>query len=247
MPFQWNIFASVSSIDSIWWDQNNSTLAAMGITPCTVVGTNALVLTPISGTPPLQTYQDYQSYLGIVATTNTGNVTLAVGSFTPLPVYKDGVAGPVLLTGGELFVGNQFIVSYDAALNGGNGGWHLTTGPAANNGPNASFSSLTVTGEISGASLSVNGGPPLKRMLETITGVTFSALTPGSSSVATIALAGCSVNDVCLVGPPSFSVGLVLFPYVVAAGEVVLVATNPLSSGTITPAGGLYRLAAFGW
>jgi hypothetical protein len=121
-------FANVSELDTPQLDTVFNQAGLLGTIPCTVTGTNTLALTPYTsptiGTPPF-TIQAQVRVSGWVAHTNTGATTANVASTGPLGVYKDSASGPVVLSGGELVIGNYFVLSYDAALNTGSGGWHL--------------------------------------------------------------------------------------------------------------------------
>jgi trimeric autotransporter adhesin len=147
-----NQFGSLTQWVSGWLDTNFNEAGSLGTIPCTVSGTNTLVLTPYTtptaGTPPFA-LQPLIRVSGIAAASNTGAVTAAVGGTAALNVYNDTAAGPVALTGGEIHIGNAFTLTYDAALNSGNGGYHL--------GSASSISAGTVTSVATGAGLS--GGP----------------------------------------------------------------------------------------
>jgi hypothetical protein len=121
-------FANVSELDTPQLDTVFNAAGLLGTTPCTVTGTNTLALTPYTsptiGTPPF-TIQAQVRVSGWVAHTNTGATTANVASTGPLGIYKDGASGPVVLAGGELVIGNYFVLSYDPALNSASGGWHL--------------------------------------------------------------------------------------------------------------------------
>lgn len=111
-------------------DQNFAALGALTTIPCTISGTNTLTLTPAANTPTLAGYANYQPFSGVVATTNTGPTTAQVGSLAALNVYKDTTSGPVALSGGELHIGNTFILVYDGTLDSNTGGFHLINIPA---------------------------------------------------------------------------------------------------------------------
>lgn len=100
----------------------------LGTVPCTITGTNTLVLTPITaptvGTPPV-VLQTYLRVSAVAANSNTGAVTANVNGTGALSVYKDGASGPAALTGGEIVQNNYFVLIYDATLNSGAGGYHL--------------------------------------------------------------------------------------------------------------------------
>lgn len=218
----WNLFANATTITTPQFDQNFAELAGLAPIACGVSGTNTLALSPLAGSPPVPALGNYMPFSGIVATTNTGSVTAAIGSLSALNVYKDTNAGPVLLTGKELVAGTYFILTYDGALNSGAGGFHLATGPAKT----TSF---------------------ITRLLTTTASITFSPVGASTTSDITIALTGCSVNDVVMIGPPaSITAGLNFTGYVSAAGVVSLRASN-VTGASITPATATYRVTTMGF
>lgn len=111
-------------------DLNFAAVGALGLLPCTVSGTNTLLLTANPNTPTVSAYADYLSFLGVASATNTGPVTVRLGSLAALPVYRDSAFGPELLSGSEIVAGNAFVLTYDSALTQGGGGFHLLTGSA---------------------------------------------------------------------------------------------------------------------
>lgn len=73
--------------------------------------TNAFVLTPAQ---PQVAYATGQRFGFLVGTTNTATpTTLNVSGLGAKSIYKISAAGPVTLTGSELFVGNYAEVAYD--------------------------------------------------------------------------------------------------------------------------------------
>lgn len=131
-----------------WLDTDFAEIGACATIPCTISGTNSLVLTPIGNTPE-PAYDDYQLYSGVAANANTGAVTANIGGLGTLSVYKDTESGPAALTGGEIQVGNYVVLAYDAALAAGAGGFHLQTAPSSAAG--------TITGVTAGTGLSGGG------------------------------------------------------------------------------------------
>jgi hypothetical protein len=115
-------------INTAQWDANFNAAGLLGTIPCTVSGTNTLVLTPLTTptvpTPPL-VLQPQLRVSGIAANTNSGAATANVAGGGALNIYKDSAAGPVALTGNEIVQNNYFALAYDATLNTGAGGWHL--------------------------------------------------------------------------------------------------------------------------
>jgi hypothetical protein len=51
-----------------------------------------------------------------VGASNTGAVSVTVGAFGNIPLRKDGPAGPIALTGGELVANNLALARYDGAV-----------------------------------------------------------------------------------------------------------------------------------
>jgi hypothetical protein len=121
-------FAAVTSATGAELDANFNAAGLLGTIPCTVTGTNTLTLTPYTTptipTPPFVLQAQLRAG-GVAAATNTGATTANVGGTGNLDVFKDTASGPVALTGGEIHIGNYFVLSYDATLNTGAGGWHL--------------------------------------------------------------------------------------------------------------------------
>lgn len=202
--------------------QLDAVLAALGALtpiPCAVSGTNTITLTPEADTPTVAAYANYGQFSGVAAATNTGAVTVSVGSLAALAVYKDTIGGPKPLTGGEIIINCPLLLMYDSMLNTGSGGFHLISAPSR------SVHSLT-----------------------TLATLTFGALNPNTSSLATVTIAGCSVNDVVTLGfPPSPSVGIDYVGSVPNAGTVVISAFNSFASATVTPTGGAFRVTAQGY
>lgn len=187
-------------------DNNVATLSAAAPISCAVAGTNTLTLTPNSaGLVPSTTlvaYTQNQTFTGIASATNTGSVTAAAGALAALNVYKDTIAGPALLSGGEIVQLNAIGLRYDSALNTGAGGFHLTSSTAST-GAAISPSSVQVNSSSTLTNLISGNSPTL----------TFTA-TPGWSSQDQL-----------------FSVTATLFPANVlpVAGDFMLV--NPPSLG----------------
>jgi len=122
------VFGVLPSATGAELDVNFNQAGLLGSIPCTVSGTNALVLTPYTvptvGTPPL-TLQPLLRVSCYASGTNTTGVTADVAGTGNLIVYKDTSAGPVVLTGSEIVQGNYVVLTYDATLTAGAGGWHL--------------------------------------------------------------------------------------------------------------------------
>lgn len=180
MSLPW-IFASLTTIISSYWDDNYAALGALTPIPCGVTGTNALALSPLANTPSVSAYGNYMQFTGIVAATNSGATTAAVGSLGAKPVYRDTGGGPVALSGGELVTGTAFTLMYDTTLNSGGGGWHLSSSVVS--GSFLPTSGGTLSGPLSGTTVSLSG--PLTAASASVTG----ALTGASASISGVARA----------------------------------------------------------
>ena len=122
-------FAALTTATGQQLDNNFSALGALTPIPCSVSGTNAITMVTALNTPSVPSYANYAVFSGVAAATNTGGTTVAVNSLSALTVYKDTVAGPVALSGGEIVAGNVLYLIYDSALNTGAGGFHLNSQP----------------------------------------------------------------------------------------------------------------------
>lgn len=200
-------------------DNNFTTFGALVPIPCGIAGTNTLTLTQnatgLVPTPTIQGYSTDMLFSGVAVSTNTGPVTATVGSTGVLNVYKDTSTGPVLLSGGEIVAANAISLRYDAALNTGAGGFHLTS--------NTSSSGAA----ISPSSVQVNGNSTLTNLLSGTVALTFTA-TPGWSSQdvafsVTAALASKlpAIGDFMQVVPPAtLAVGVQLSAMVTNVGSL---------------------------
>lgn len=291
-------FAGLTAATGSQLDQNFAALGALTPVPCTVAGTNALVLTPNANTPSVAAYANYMQFSGVVATTNSGATTARVGALAILNVYKDSASGPIALAGGELIGGNAFTLIYDSTLNAGSGGFHLvsstagvgvylpTTGgtvtgalvgsslgslmfPLASitaasiatltaplilsgSAGSASLSSATIANLLSAnaslTSLRIGASAAtIARILSAQATVTFTVVPANTNQLQTIAVPGALVNDVVQVGPPASVVaGTSFMGHVLASGTVGITAINS-TTASLTPTGGLYRVAVTGF
>lgn len=216
-------------------DNNFTTFGALVPIPCSVAGTNALVLTQnavgLVPTPTISAYSTNMLFSGIAAATNTGSVTATIGSTGVLNVYKDTTAGPALLVGTEIIAGCAFTLRYDAALNSGAGGFHLTSSTDSMNTP------------INPTSVQINGNSTLTNLVSgTSPTLTFTA-TPGWSSqdqtfsVSIVFASGNmlpNIGDFVQVNPPSLgATGVDYRAYVTGVGSVSLVSLPSISVSTI--------------
>ena len=120
-------FAGLTAATGAELDNNFAALGNLTTLQCTAAGTNTVVLTQVANSPTVAAYTSLLLFSAVISSTNTGAATLAVGTLSALPVYKDTPAGPVLLTGGEMVAGNVGYWTYDLSLGSGTGGFHLTT------------------------------------------------------------------------------------------------------------------------
>jgi len=70
----------------------------------------AMTITP---NPASASYATGAAYAFVAGTTNIGATTLNVSGLGAKNIYKDSPAGPIPLTGGEIFLGNVITVRYD--------------------------------------------------------------------------------------------------------------------------------------
>lgn len=221
-------------------DQNFNAVFLLTPVPCTVAGTNALILTQnvatqaSSGT--IATYANGLQICGIAAQTNTGAVTAELGALPTLNVYKDTIAGPVALTGGEIVALCAFTLRYDSTLNSNAGGWHLIAG--------LNVSGNTISPALVRASIGLQIGatttPTMTGLLSATATLTYTAIVPGGSQDQSFTVAGLlSTDGLVMALPLPASTGIQLTPYFAAgntvAGTVTVRAANYTPASTITP------------
>lgn len=241
-----NTFANLTTAQMVALDQNDAALGALGIIPCTIAGSDALVLTPNANTPTVAAYVNYQQFSGIVAANNTTTGTARIGSLAILPIYKDSPTGPIALAGGELVQNNMITLRYDSALNSGGGGFHLSS--STGSGAYLPVTGGTLTGNLSiaGASATVLLGSisslatlnatkllvgasaaSITRILSTLASVGFTVVPANSTQDQPILVPGALANDsISIGGPASITAGVGFTGYVAAAGTVNLRALN---------------------
>lgn len=249
-----NTFAAQTTPVMASLDENFTAVGNMGIYPCTVSGTDDLVLTQIAAkSPTLTAYAAGMRFAGVAVSTNTVGVTARVGSLAILNVYKDSPAGPVTLVAKDLFIGNAFTLLYDSALNSGAGGFHFigttfTGGGGTINGPVVMLNTLSVASLASVTKLMVGASAAsISRILSAAGTLTYTVVPANTTQQQTLAVPGAQINDVVSVGPPASVVtGTHFMGYVLAAGTVAVVAINP-TAASLTPLGGIYRVAVTGF
>jgi hypothetical protein len=127
MPLPFSFGPPTTTATGTQLDGNFAAVGALTPIPCTVAGTNALTFTPAANTPSVVAYSNFLLLTGVAGASNTTAATARCGALAALNVYKDSSAGPVALTAGDIVAGNFLILAYDAALNSGAGGFHLTS------------------------------------------------------------------------------------------------------------------------
>lgn len=248
------LFANLTNPTLPELDGNFASYTPLTVIPCTVVGTNALSLTPFSGslaaTPAIPAYQNYMQFSGVFASNGAAPLTARVGSLPFLNVYNDSPTGPLATTGVEAIQNNAFTLVYDLALNSGAGGWHLYSTTTLFNGgtitqPLVAFggsvgASLTST-LLTGNSLTIAGllgsitklqvGASASSITRIITGIgtlAFSITPANNTQDQTFALAGGQIGDSIDIGlPASIPAGAGFTGFMAAAGTVNLRLINP--------------------
>lgn len=237
-------------------DNNFITAGAQAPIPCSIAGTNALTLTQsAAGLVPTLAIQGYSSnmlFTGVAAGSNTGPVQAQVGSLGLLNVYKDTAGGPVLLTGSpaEIVGGNAISLFYDATLNSGAGGFHLTSSTA---------NTAVVASQVTTPALTVGNSTLTNLVSGNSPTLTFTA-TPGWSSqdqsfsiTAALASALPATGDFVQVNPPSIgATGIDFRGFVSGVGSlssVASVATIAIrlinsASASLASNSGIYRYVA---
>jgi hypothetical protein len=118
--------------------------------PCGAAGANAISLTSGAGFPAPTSNGQLSSYRFIAAATSSGAVTAQANGLGFLPVYHgDGVTQANV---GDIVANQQYIITFNQALNGGLGGWFLEA-PSVPNAPATWFTP--------GGRLTVNSGVPI--------------------------------------------------------------------------------------
>lgn len=216
------LLAGVSSATGQQLDDNWLACSNQAPIPCSVSGSNALTLTQKSNIYTVTAYGNNMQLSGVAAGTNTTVVTATLGALGVLSVFKDSIAGPVALSGGEIVSGNAFTLLYDAALSSGAGGWHLFTS-------------------------TVNPASSISRYLSQTVSVSFSLMSANAVQEVLVSVSGIRPNDAVILGPPSLTAGqpVSYFGYVTATGTVLLRAVNA-GAATITPSSGIFRVTGIG-
>lgn len=229
------LFAAATQATGQQLDDNLTLVSNQAPIPCTVSGTNAITMTQSSSVYTVTAYAQNMQFSAVAVSSNTAATTARLGSLSSLPVYKDTTSGPVALSGGEIIAGNAFTLVYDAALNGGGGGFHLFTGTQA------------VGTTINPTAIKVGTGSTLSRYLTATSSVSFSVFAPASSQESIITLTGVQPLDAIILGPPSMANAVVsFFGFVPASGSVAIRAVNADSVSVTLTAGTVWRVTGIG-
>ena len=268
MPATITLFSNLTNPTGPELDNNFLAYAVFGTIPCSASGTNNLTLTQNSNTPTLSELTDGIQFSALAAGTNTTTVTANVSGFGVLNVYKDSLAGPVALSGGELISGNAFTLRYDSTLNSGNGGYRIYTNTEYGGGTITSnvvvaaggFGATLASTGLSGASITISAlagsvtalkvgasASSLTRMISGLGTLTFTVTPANSSQNQSFALAGAQIhNSVALGVGTSVPSGAGFSGYMSATGTVTMRLTNP-STVTLAAATLTVRATALGF
>jgi hypothetical protein len=97
------------------------------LTPCNASGTNIITLTPLTATPLIEKYVDYEVFTFVAANGSTGSVTMTVvprkGTLATLKAYKTN--GSAQAGNTDIVAGSLYLAIYNDALDGGSGGFVL--------------------------------------------------------------------------------------------------------------------------
>jgi len=95
------------------------------LTPCNASGTNIITLTPLTASPLIEKYVDYEVFTFTAANTSTGVVTMTVvpkkGTLATLKAYISN--GATQATTGEIVADRLYFAIYNDALDSGAGGF----------------------------------------------------------------------------------------------------------------------------
>lgn len=93
---------------------------------CVATGNNSILLAPAATSPVVSAYQQLAKFTFTAAGTNSGPVTISVGSLPPLAVYD--VTGAQITLAGTISGSTYYEAVYDSKLNSNAGGFWITGG-----------------------------------------------------------------------------------------------------------------------
>lgn len=94
------------------------------LTPCNATGKNVITLTPLTASPLIEKYVDYEIFTFVAEQTSDGAVTGTVvprkGTLATIKFYKTG--GSAQAGAGDVVAGSLYLAIYNDALDTGAGG-----------------------------------------------------------------------------------------------------------------------------
>lgn len=94
------------------------------ITPCNATGKNLVSLSPLTASPLIESYKDYEIYSFVAEQTSDGSVTATVvprnGALATIKVYKTN--GSAQAGAGDVVAASFYFAVYNDALDSGAGG-----------------------------------------------------------------------------------------------------------------------------
>jgi hypothetical protein len=97
------------------------------IIPCNASGQNVITLTPLTASPLLEKYNDFDFFAFVAADSSTGAITATVaprnGTLSTLKVYN--APGTVQASTGDIGAGGFYMMAYVDSLDSGAGGFVL--------------------------------------------------------------------------------------------------------------------------
>lgn len=94
------------------------------LTPCNASGKNVVTLTPLTASPLIEKYVDYEIFTFVAEQTSDGAVTGTVrprtGALSTIKFYK--TSGAAQAGAGDVVADSLYFGVYNDALDGGNGG-----------------------------------------------------------------------------------------------------------------------------
>lgn len=95
------------------------------ITPCNATGKNVITLAPLTATPLIEKYADYEVFAFVAEQTSDGSVTMTVtprsGTLSTLKAYKS--SGAAQAGSGDVVAGSLYLAIYNDALDTAAGGF----------------------------------------------------------------------------------------------------------------------------
>lgn len=95
------------------------------LTPCNAIGKNVITLTPLSASPLIEKYVDYEVFTFVATQTSDASVTMTVvpknGSLATLKAYKTN--GAAQAGSGDIVGGSLYFAIYNDALDSAVGGF----------------------------------------------------------------------------------------------------------------------------